>query len=326
MRKTKRRPPNRWRKICFLFILIFIFLLGVVKLVDFTKKAVWDGHDQFNLVINSQPIVIASFAPNKEKLLNLLIIPEKFNIDTIHGYGSYRIESIFDLGQLDGQGEELFTGSIENYFGLPIDGYISEINIGDKVDKPENAKKYILKNLAILFKEKGKTNLNKWDLIRLWWFTRKIHQNKIKKVDLGQISGSLEIISADGTKVTKPDPEKIDKIVKELFIDQKIVEEDLSLSVLNGTSLPGLAQRAARLIDNIGGRVLEIGNLSDKKNKCEIKSKKTQLRSYTLQKLIKIFNCDWTGEDLGDHRTEVVLILGEEYWEKISKKKLNSGI
>jgi len=115
-------------------------------------------------------------------------------------------------------------------------------------------------------------------------------------------------------------------LVNQLFKDEKIVQEDLAIAVLNGTTHFGLARKAARLITNIGGQVVEVGNIENLKSqilnlKCEIRSPKRLKNAYTIQKLMRAFDCRWGGEDLADHRAEAILILGEDYWSRLNERR-----
>jgi len=71
-----------------------------------------------------------------------------------------------------------------------------------------------------------------------------------------------------------------------------------------------LAKKAARLISNSGGRVVEIGDWEQKMAGCELRGEKSKLKTYTSQKLEKVFNCQWRSEDLAGHRADLVIILG----------------
>lgn len=270
-----------------LFFIFLIFLGGMsYKISGLLRRSVWGGQNQLNLVfdpaITGQPVLVAFFNPN-EKSLNILSIPTGTLIEAVGGYGPYRVESLFGLGELDGRGGEVLTTSLQEYLGVPIDAYASMQSAKRKVQSAKEAKDSILGVFSSFLKNEGKTNLTKWDLVRLWWKTNNIPEDKIKIVDLAE------------------------QPINGLAVDEKIRQEDLAIAVLNATDQPGLATKRARLVENIGGRVIGIG---DKENeKCQIRSEKKFKNSYTVKRLSKIFNCDWGGENLEGQRAEVVLII-----------------
>ncbi len=300
-------------------IIILVALLAVIgtKIYGSFSKSIWDGKSRLNLVLANEKVSIFSLNPSQRTAVFLSIPPQTF-VDVIHGYDLYRVETIYKLGELENhRGGELLADSLQENLGIPIDGYASISNIKYQISK--NIKTSILDCLKFLLRN-GQTNLTKWDLLRLWWETRKVRQDKIAVVELQEKNVLKEVVLADGSKGFEIEKEKMDKIVQKIFKDQKFRQEDLPIAVLNSTSYSGLAERGARIIKNIGGRVVQIGNMENGKSKCEVKSKKARQKSYTVKKLLKIFNCRWGGEDLADYRAEVVLILAEDYWKKLEEK------
>ena len=324
--QKKRKERKRLFVIrCILLVISIILLIGIGRQVYRSlRKSLWDGENRINFVLVSQPILVVSLAPS-EKIINIFSIPDQALIEVIHGYGYYRVKSIFALGEIEGRGGELLVGSLREYLGVLIDAYA--LNHELRITNYESRIKKFLKECIIsLLKGEGETNLTKWDLARLWWQINKVRPNKITLVDLGQTSASREVVLPDGTKAIEINSERIDRLVNQLFKDEKIVQEDLAIAVLNGTTHFGLARKAARLITNIGGQVVEVGNIENLKSqilnlKCEIRSPKRLKNAYTIQKLMRAFDCRWGGEDLADHRAEAILILGEDYWSRLNERR-----
>lgn len=281
----------------------FFFLLLLLFLVYH-----WDDKHRFDLILQGRSTLVFSLIPQDRRLVTFFI-PEGNLIETIHGYGPYRIESIFKLGELAGWGGELLLGSLEEFLGLPLDGYLisDELDLKSNEEK-ETLKKIILKQVMETFKRKEKTNLSRWSLLRLWWQLTKVRVNKMVILSL-EPSMSLQ---------------EQDLIINQFFQDERLVEEDLAVAVLNATNYPGLANRGARLIVNIGGRVVAVGDWEKEPTDltvCQLKVSKKNFKTYTVQKIKKVFDCQWQGEDLAGYRAEVVVILGEDYWRKLNAKR-----
>ena len=323
-KQIQRKKRKKLRIIGLVLIVILIIFLGWFgfKIYRSITRSIWDGQNQFNLAISSHPVFVASFNP-AEKSLNVMLIPQGTFIETIHGYGPCRVESIYRLGELSNKGGELFQGSLQEYLGIPVDAYASEHRTDNIEQRTKETKEFIVKMIGNLLRDRGETNLTKWDLIRLWWEFKNLRQDKITLVDLGQTSVSQQVDLPDGTKANKIDTERLESIMSQFFIDKKIKEEDLTVSVLNGTNHLGLANKVATLIKNIGGQVVGVGEIENFKSqisnlKCQIRSQKKDKNTYTVQKLMKIFGCQWGGEDLENQRSELVLIIEEGYWEKLA--------
>ncbi len=317
VKKIKKKKNKAWLILVLIFLFLFLLIFSVFKIYRSLAKSLWDGQNQFNVVINSQPVSLVSFNPLEEKI-NLLLIPNGTFIETIHGYGPYRIESVYKLGELKGNGAELLTGSLQDSFGLAVEGFLK--GVSDEWQK-NGLKNSLLNQFFDSFVHDKKTNLSHWDLLRFWWRIKMIREDKITLIDLSETSVSQEVDLPDGTKAMKVDTERLDRIISQFFADEMIKKEDLTIAVLNKTEKIGLANKAAKLISNIGGLVINIGaqvKNVDKKDNCEIKSEKKYKNSYTVKKLSKIFNCQWVGEPDSEQRSMVVILLGVDYWSRLN--------
>jgi hypothetical protein len=316
VKSIKKKKKRKW--LALIFILFLLSSLGFLlfKICCSLGQSLWDGESQFNLAINSQPVVIVSF-DCQEKEINLLKIPNGTFIEAVHGYGPYRVESIYKLGEIKGQGGQLLSDSLQEYLGLNVDGFLA----GGKLPQGQMAlKSFLLNQFFVSLSSKEKTNLNHWDQLRFWWQVKMIREDKINLIDLSQTSASQEVELPDGSWAIKIDQERLEKIISQFFFDERIKKEDLSLSILNKTEHLGLANKAARIISNIGGRVVQVSNQKQETQDghCQVKSEKKYKKSYTVEKLIKIFNCQWLEEESSSQRAQVNLYVGENYWSKLT--------
>lgn len=147
------------------------------------------------------------------------------------------------------------------------------------------------------------TNLNIWDRFRVWWKIKSVKANMVKTIDL---SKSLTV-----------DPAKLDLELAGVFKDLEIVSEHLTVEVLNGSGKPEMANRAGRLITNLGATVIILGNSEKESGPCEIKADEKVLKSFTGQRLKKIFNCREVLLKPGESRADLQLIIGLDYWQKL---------
>jgi len=328
--QKQRKEKKRFRLARKIFLIICLtLLLGISYQVwGSLKKSLWDGKSRLTLALNSSPILVASFDPS-DKTLNFLSIPPNTYIETIHGYGFYKAESIWKLGELEKYGGELLAGSLQEYLGVPVDAYASISNTEYQTPNIKH-KGSFLAMIQSLLRGENETDLTRWDLIRLWWGVRGVRFDKVNLIDLGETNAVKKVILPDGTPALEPDPLRLNQLVSRLFSDRKIKEERISIGVYNGTEYPGLAKKAARIINNIGGQVIEVGD-RDKKSekpasaktsagKCELRSEKKFVNSYTTRKIMKIFVCQYEIEKMGEMGLEIAVILGEDYWQKLMEK------
>jgi len=318
--QKQRKEKKRFRLARNLFLLICLaLLLGTsYQAWGSLRKSLWDGKSRLTFALNSTSILVASFDPG-EKTLNFLSIPPNTYIETIHGYGFYKVESIFRLGELEKNGGQLLAGSLQEYLGVPIDAYASVSSVKCQVSSIK-VKDSFLAVIQFLLRGEGETNLTRWDLVRLWWGARRVRFDKINLIDLGETNAVSETTLPDGTLALEPDPLRLDQLVAKLYSDRRIKEEGISISVHNSTQYPGLAKKAARLINNIGGQVIEVRDWQVRAGKCEVRGEKKSVNTYTARKLIKIFACQYGGSQMGESQGEIAVILGQDYWQKLMEK------
>lgn len=101
------------------------------------------------------------------------------------------------------------------------------------------------------------------------------------------------------------------------FKDSRVRGESLSVAVVNSTKHLGLAQFASTLIENCGGRVIKVADSEENILGCRVVTRENN-RSYTRTWLSLVFGCEEQYVP-DDGRADLTLILGEEYWKKISQ-------
>ena len=309
--KTRQAKRKNWFKIFRLIVLTGV--VGLFACLGFRvlNRSIWDGEHQINIVIDGQPVVLVSFEPERKTPLNILTLPPETYIKLTHGYGFYRLESVNNLAGYEGRiGGQLLAESLSEYLGLPLEAYISGSNI--KLADNKNSADFILEIIWNLLCGHGQTNLSKWDLARLWWRIRLMRSDKIALANLCKDDICYKETLIDGSEVLKIDLEKADKITDDFFQDYLIRQEGLTISVLNQTSSVGLASSAARMINKIGGRVIQIGEEKDTGVKCLIRVGQRLSQSYTLRRLKKIFGCELRIGETNDQRADIVLIVSHD--------------
>jgi hypothetical protein len=290
-----------------------MFLSGVIgitiwKTYFVLKQSIWDGEHQLNIVIDAQPVILVSFEPVRDPPLNILTIPEQTQIEIVHDFGFYRLESVTGLAGYEGRiGGQLLAESLSEYLGIPQEAYISELDIKQADNK--NPTSFISETIWNLLRGHGRTNLSKWDLVRLLWQIKLRHLDRSSLINLCDDDVCYKETLIDGSEVIKINLEKADRITDDYFKDNLICQESLTISVLNQTSSVGLANTAARMITKIGGRVIQIGEEKDTGIKCILRTNPRLFKSYTLKRLKRIFGCQLQIGEINSQRADIVLIV-----------------
>lgn len=261
------------------------------------RHLTWDGKFNINLLLKSEEISLVSYNP-KENKIAIIKVPDQTFLDVPQGFGKWQLRAVYDLG-----GFQLLKKTLADFFGLPIDGFVeTETDLLDR-------------NLfSIINLTASKTDLTLWELLRFKISLASVRFDKIKRVDLVELGILDKTALSDGTQVFTADPVRLDSVLSDL-VDPAFVSEQKSIAVFNATDHPQLAQKAARMITNLGGHVIIISN-------AKVRLEKTQAggeQSATLKRIRQIFGSgdtiDLKDEDLASSRAQINLLLGEDYFD-----------
>jgi hypothetical protein len=282
-----------------------------IKIYNLVNNKVWTGQDRINLVI-SNGLTVLTYDPIDDGITTINL-PDNLYIDVGGGYGKYRLGAVSELGQLEKK-KELLPETIQFNLAIPVDGWIS--GALDKTSTEKEAKNAVLKIVFSALQRKTETNLTTWDLLRLWIKVRGVKPSHIESLDYSKLNVLRPDTLVDKTPIFVLVSENSDLIIKKHFEDKRLQGERYSLEVLNGTSHPGLADEAARILGNIGGEVVGVGNTQTPFQQCFVRSEKNKSQTYTVRKIREIFACSWEEKtDVG--RADISLILGESYRQNV---------
>ncbi len=318
--QSKRQLTQKTKLAVFVLALVLGLLLlsQIVKVTqiifspwklqtDNQKKFSWNGDFNINLLVRSGKTSLVSFSPQNEEI-TIINIPDSLFFETAYGFGKWQFRSIYDLGEGEKGlgGNKLIKSSLSSLFALPIDGVVE----GDLVNLIKEDK---FSMLSVLFDLKSELTL--MELIRFQIDVSRVRFDKVSQIDLEE-QGVLEKSNLpDGSGVLTADTVKLDSVLSNM-IDPLLSKEHKTIAVFNSTEHPLLAQKAARLITNIGGDVIIVSNGKNKLKTTAISGD----QSKTLERLKQIFEASGTidpnDEDLASSRAQITLFLGEDYYLK----------
>lgn len=129
---------------------------------------------------------------------------------------------------------------------------------------------------------------------------------KLQEVDLGDTSFVTGEKTVDGVKVMRLNSSWETK-VREWFFSSVVANESMTVTVVNTTEVPGLGAHAARVLESAGIKVGMVANKPEEVDKCIVRSKEEQKKSYTVGFMKRAFGCKW------EKGEEVILEVGKEY-------------
>ena len=181
-------------------------------------------------------------------------IPVLAQIDVPGKYSIEPFSNILALGSLNDTdmllgGANLVNLSILKLFGFPVDRFVlvdhSYEQYLDNLVNGETAFSMLDIDLS-KFKSSLKTNLTLKEFADLYKFSNSLPYDRIVKKTLTE--SYIENTSL------------IDDELLDVTFSGNISKENLSIAVLNGTTESGVANFGARVVRNMGGRVVAVGN------------------------------------------------------------------
>ncbi len=333
--RTKTKTSNhRVLKIILwvFFLLIFIFLTK-----PFWQKSIWNGKNRVSFVLESLSgkdpsdvrLAVFSYDPKLIQAL-FLIIPENTMLDVPFGYETYQASSVYKLGELDKKkgGGRLLDKSIENTFGIVLDGYyVFDVNAYQKL--PQNKteviefkKKYfswsgLFSSMINVFNHQSiDTNFSYFDKLHLWNTLRRLRLDQIAVYDLDDMHLLTDTELADKSIVKIADKDLYDAFFDGYFYDSPIRAEKITIEIVNATDQERVASQFARLMEGAGANVI-IKSTADKAEdyNCRLYLNAEKLKhSSIVAKLITIYKCSIASDsDKSSLHADIKVILGKGY-------------
>ncbi|HUQ85465.1 MAG TPA: LytR C-terminal domain-containing protein [Candidatus Limnocylindrales bacterium] len=172
--------------------------------------------------------------------------------------------------------------------GLISESYIDSVDYLDA----NSTDTFFLKSINVA--DGIRSDLTIFDKIRLWFISKNVSENNIKKENITALTDKI----------------LIDQQIKTLFTDSNLVSENLSIQIINSTEIPGLGQNLERVILNRGGNVVSVSSSRSKSPNSIIDY--FVRNSYTSNKLHKILRYPLKKTD-SKTIADIVIIIGEDY-------------
>lgn len=327
----KKKKKGKVRKTLFKlsFLTLFIaFLCYVILLIFLGTRSSWDGEERISFALHQvnkesgeSRVFVVSYSPS-EGTISVLEFPNRMKIETAGDYGHWRVESIFPFGENEGDGGNLLKMSLSAYLGIEIEGWIysevSSVFINDGKDFVGSLTEIIVDQLI---GGSQRTDLLSWDGIRLLRGIRSVLPSRVTIVDLAESNTLSSELQPDGIIEYFSDAVLLDDLSSRLFSESRLKKENLTVMTLNSTQHDGLGRKAARLVENMGAKVVVVrdSDVHLEKSKLIINPEETE-KTFTYLKLRQLFNIDEQNvEKVSDERSDITLIVGEDYWRSFAE-------
>lgn len=298
------------------------------------KTSHFDGSGQFNVIVSAGSNFLISY-DSSQKSASVVQIPEDTYLDLPFQFGRWPVSSIYKLGQAENppMGGLLLKNALSNALGLPIDGYMV-FDQGQKDTKTVvDSVRSSLMGGFFPFRE-GRTDLSR---LEYWHFIRglkSVRNDKINYFSFGDEDVTQPVTLPDGSQAQSFDSLELDSFIQKNLTNSSLKAEELTVGVFNATDHPGLAEKAGRVVSNMGGRVVLTVSIPARLEYSLVTGKDSYSKQYISNVFATACNkklsfllfsrssntCQIADSTLNQSRADVNVILGEDYFLRYNSR------
>lgn len=239
----------------------------------------WRGQGDFAYIEQQgDNLTLKTLIPEYSKLI-IWKIPGNTLVEAGGGYGFYQWKNVFALGQIDGRGGRVLTGTSQEALGLAVSGW----RVGRQ------------------------TNLSWRDKLKIWYFV-KFKTKQTLTIDLAQTPAWQGKTLSDGSRVWQIVEHQLDQIINQETFSQEVAGENLSVSLVGGRSL-------SRIISNHGIELVSVDNRTETSDQTTIwvkePAQKDSLTVAWLKRLMPQAEVKVGAPE--DFWSAIAIVLGKDY-------------
>lgn len=303
-RKSRKRKKKKQKNKKLIYKIVFWVLVAasLFLVFRFTTKY-WNKDSKLTLVSPHQEnkIQISTFDPENDSI-RVVTIPSETEVRVARQLGTWRLKSVWQLGQDEGLGGQLLAETIAKQFHIPVFVWGDTRASGFS---SSNATQIIRSTLTPY-----KTNLGIGDRIRLGIFAFRVKNFKREVIELENtrvIEKTVLVDGSTGYRVVGDIPSSIAAI----YSDPYLSSISAKTQVIDATSDPVIAEELGEIVEVIGLKVASIEDVdTNEELDCIVSGKDKRL----TQKISRLFSCDIETHD-GDN-FDLRIQMGEVFVER----------
>ncbi len=262
-----------------------------------------------------------SIVDTHEQTLKTIHLPAETIMHLPYGFDEFKLASLYKIANLE-QGKDthsLINQTLTEYFGVPAKTiYIVKTNSESETPfstwltqpftmfKLTFDKDWATQNLI--------TSQSPWNMLHLAQVLRGIPAEMTTDIDIVEYGIGSKEISKDGSPVVTSDQNKLDAYIKKSFQNIALMQEKANIQIENSTQVTGLGGKFARIVTNMGGVVIDVGNRTEISEKTQIIiSKKEWENSATVIELKRaLIDCE-VFVSPESSTSDITVIIGNSY-------------
>lgn len=348
-KKKQQSVPKKTSnlKIAFLALGVLILLLIIGRLLTFLislqnpissefntdKKYTWNQTSTYNIAFiantesDNPDISVVTLKPSEGKAVVLHLSPNIYT-EVSRNYGNWRLGSVYALGQEEQKpiGAALLKETLTKMLALPIDGIVLLPESTDFTNTEAIVESFRTNKIPdFLYLSKIKSDLTKWEAIKLYQSLSQVREDKIDSLNFERSTITESKLLPDASRVLGVNTVRLDLFIRDKLSDPVIVNENVTVAIFNATDTPGLGQEISRYVTNMGASVIILQNLDQKQEKTSVvltpsQSTPETLKSVTYQRIAQFLapqciknQCMLQNPKIDSSRATINIVIGQDY-------------
>jgi len=222
-----------------------------------------------------------------EQSLKTIRLPQETIVRLPYGMDEFKLASLYKVTPLENtiNKNNLIIQTLVEYFGLPVE----RLYIIKNTENGTSFNEWLTHPVTLFkltFDQKWAkhhviTNETPLSLIELARIIHKVPNEFNTTIDIKQYGIGIESKNKDGTTILNTDRNKLDEYIKKSFQNIELIHEKLNIKIENSTEITGLGSKFSRIVTNMGGIVIDVGNSIEKTDTTIIYIKEEHLKETT---------------------------------------------
>lgn len=217
---------------------------------------------RIGVAVIGKPYIVVSY-DTVQRTAVIVVLPPSVSMQAVHMYGTYQLQALWSLDELEKRRGGLFSDTLEENLGLPVRFYVK----GRETDKELSdvellslvQESFSFRSFFMGMTRPGWTNM---PLPYLMTLAKGIQGLDKKDATMLWVGGNVtnQETLPDETVITSFDPKRFSLLLGTHAEDTQVRKETPRVALFNTTKTQGLAQNVARLLEGLGVHVVSVGN------------------------------------------------------------------
>lgn len=290
--KVKSSSSARWLRFLILILILISLCLYLTKPKYWNKKA-----SLATVYPTDGGVSLSIFDPVLRQQVNI-DFPDSTQVSVSRQLGTWRLGSVWKLGESDNLEGKLLTETISKNFHFPVFTYLSA-DLGNWIDRPT------LGNYLNVVLDK-ETNLSLGDRMRMLFFAKKVKNTDRIEIDLTStplLKKTRLVDGTDGYIITGSVPGRI----LSFFAYHGLSDKSYKAVIVDQTGHFGIANSIGATLETVGVKVALTQKKEINDSDCRIWGNDQDLTAY----LANIFGCEVTQGDNASF--DITIEIGEAF-------------